>query len=240
MYNVLIVEDDTTAANTLCSYLARFGEQHGIGFTARVLTDAEQLLSGHHEADVMFLDIGLPGINGMDAAELIRQNNNEIPIIFVTDLVQFVIRGYTVGALDFMVKPVPYDDFALRMGRAIRIIERNTGSAITIASPNGLRIIRTRSIMYVEVLSHNLHWHIAGETNLIRQRGSLSALTEQLARLGETSFCRISASHLINMGQIHLIRPDSVIMNDGTTITITRTYKQQALETINRYIGGSI
>ena len=237
MYHVLIVEDDNTAAETLCAHLTRFGEQRGTGFVTRVLTDAEQLLNSQYTADILFLDIALPGISGMDAAEMIRKRNGDIPIIFVTDLAQFAIRGYTVGALDFMVKPVNYDDFNLRMNRAMRIIERNTEPAITIASVAGLRMIRPRAILYVEVWRHNLYWHIDGESVPIQQRGALSTLMEQL---GGKGFCRISASHIINMGQIRLVRSGSVLMLDGTELSFGRTYRKDALEAINRYIGGDI
>ncbi len=66
------------------------------------------------------MDIDLPGINGMEAAQLLREENATTPLIFVTNLAQYAVKGYQVDALDFMVKPVGYGDFAMRMGRAMR------------------------------------------------------------------------------------------------------------------------
>ena len=58
-------------------------------------------MEGNHPCDIYFLDIGLPGVNGMEAAQIIRQTDESTPIVFVTDLAQYAVRGYSVDALDF-------------------------------------------------------------------------------------------------------------------------------------------
>lgn len=64
------------------------------------------------------------------------------------------------------------------------------------AAADGLWIVRLADIVYVEILKHDLYWHIEGEAEPIRQRGSLKAAEEEL---GTQSFCRIAASHIVNM-----------------------------------------
>lgn len=237
MYRALIVEDDAAAADTLRLHLARFGSEHGVTFSTQTLTSAVELLDGHHTADILFLDIGLPGINGMEAAAILRERDQVTPIIFVTDLAQYAVCGYSVDALDFMVKPVGYEDFALRMGRALRVMARNEGASVTIPTADGLRVVAERDIVYVEILRHDLYWHIAGEKDPLRMRGSLTAAAQQL---GTKHFCRVSASHLINMGQVSLVRTNSVVMSDGTEIAFTRSRKKEALEALARFVGGGL
>lgn len=236
-YRALIVEDDPQAADALRQHLARFSRERGLQFCVSVMGSALELLDGGLAADIIFLDIGLPGINGMEAAELLRAHDEVTPIIFVTDLAQYAVRGYAVDALDFMVKPVSYEDFALRMGRALRVLARNASASVTLPTPDGLRVIAVRDIIFVEILRHDLYWHVAGMDTPLRVRGSLSAAEKQL---GEERFCRVAASHLVNMGQVALVRSCGVVMSDGTEIAFTRSRKKAALEQLARYVGGSV
>ena len=93
MYRALMLEDDPAAADTLRAHLARFGAEKGARFQVEVLNSALELLEGDHPCDIYFLDIGLPGINGMEAAQIIRQADESTPIVFVTDLAQYAVRG---------------------------------------------------------------------------------------------------------------------------------------------------
>lgn len=165
MYRALILEDDPAAADALRAHLARFGAEKGVRFQVEVLSSALELLDSDHQCDIYFLDIGLPGINGMEAAQIIRQADEATLIVFVTDLAQYAVRGYSVDALDFMLKPVRYEDFALRMGRALRVLQRNAGATLSLPTADGLRIVRLADIVYVEILKHDLYWHIEGEAS---------------------------------------------------------------------------
>ena len=139
MYRALIVEDDPQAAETLRAHLERYAAERGTSFSVEILPSALEFLEGTRPADVVFMDIGLPGVSGMEAAEVMRQTDELTPLIFVTDLAQYAVRGYQVDALDFMVKPVTYEDFALRMGRAMRVMARNAHAAVSIPTADGTR-----------------------------------------------------------------------------------------------------
>ena len=236
-YRALIVEDDPRAADALRSYLTRYGREVGASFSVEVLGSALEFLDGRHTADIVFLDIGLPGINGMEAAEIMRQTDEVTPIVFVTDLAQYAVRGYAVDALDFMVKPVTYEDFALRMGRAMRVMDRNADGTVGVTTDEGLRVIAEKDVVYVEIFRHDLYWHVADSARPLHARGTLTKVAEEL---GAERFCRVSASHLINMGQLALIRPESVVMSDGTEIVISRRRRREVLQTLTRYVGGSL
>lgn len=237
MYRALIVEDDPQAAETLRAHLERYAAERGTSFSVEILPSALEFLEGTRPADVVFMDIGLPGVSGMEAAEVMRQTDELTPLIFVTDLAQYAVRGYQVDALDFMVKPVTYEDFALRMGRAMRVMDRNAGGTVGVATDEGLRVIAEKDVVYVEIFRHDLYWHVTGSAQPLHARGTLTRVAEEL---GSERFCRVSASHLINMGQLALIRPGSVVMSDGTEVVISRRRRREVLETLTRYMGGSI
>ncbi len=237
MYRALIVEDDPQAAETLRAHLERYAAERGTSFSVEILPSALEFLEGTRPADVVFMDIGLPGVSGMEAAEVMRQTDELTPLIFVTDLAQYAVRGYQVDALDFMVKPVTYEDFALRMGRAMRVMDRNAGGTVSVATDEGLRVIAEKDVVYVEIFRHDLYWHVTGSAQPLHARGTLTRVAEEL---GAERFCRVSASHLINMGQLALIRPGSVVMSDGTEVVISRRRRREVLETLTRYMGGSL
>ena len=237
MYRALIVEDDPQAAETLRAHLERYAAERGTSFSVEILPSALEFLEGTRPADVVFMDIGLPGVSGMEAAEVMRQTDELTPLIFVTDLAQYAVRGYQVDALDFMVKPVTYEDFALRMGRAMRVMDRNAGGTVSVATDEGLRVIAEKDVVYVEIFRHDLYWHVTGSAQPLHARGTLTRVAEER---GAERFCRVSASHLINMGQLALIRPGSIVMSDGTEIVISRRRRREVLETLTRYMGGSI
>ncbi len=237
MYRAIIVEDDQGAADALRAHLSRFGNEAQVEFSVEVLSSALELLETRHPCDIYFLDIGLPGVNGMEAAQIIRQTDEVTPIVFVTDLAQYAVRGYSVDALDFMVKPVGYQDFALRMRRALRVMARNDGARVTLPTATGLRVVALRDVVFVEIIKHDLHWHVAGVAEPLRMRGSLKALEEELP---QDRFCRIAAGYIVNMGHIKAASGSEVVMSDGTRLAVSRSRKAEALAAFSRFAGGSI
>lgn len=237
MYRILIVEDSPQAEATLHGHLDRYAKEHDLDLQITWQKSAFDIAGGDGARyDLIFLDIELPGINGMEAARELRGFDDETPIIFVTNLANYAIHGYEVDALDFVVKPVGYYDFSLRMDKAVRVLTRRGGATVSIPTDGGFRIISARDLAYVEVSNHNLAYHLAsGE--LLDARGTLSKLEQEL---DGASFVRISNSCLANMAHIKQIRGNDLHMSDGSTIYFSRSRKKPALETIARYLGGSL
>jgi DNA-binding LytR/AlgR family response regulator len=236
-YRALIVEDTPEEAERLKAHLSRYASEHeDLSFSCQILGSALEFLEKRPAADIVFMDIAMPGINGMEAAEAMREKDPETPLIFVTDLAQYAVKGYQVDALDFMVKPVSYDDFSLRMGRAMRVLARRQGRTITISTTEGTCIVELSELLYVETYRHDVLYHLAsGE--VLRNRNSLASLERELA---PQDFVRIAASHLVNMAQVTRVRKDSVVMTNGDELFFGRTRRKEALERLGAYIGGTI
>lgn len=236
MYRVLIIEDTPSEADTLISCLRRYEKEKGSSFTIDRLSSALEFMEGEHRADLVLMDIDLPGITGMEAAEHLRSYDTETPLIFVTNLAQYAVHGYAVDALDFIVKPVAYDDFALRMDRALRAMERNRKTTITLQTSDGLRIVPLASIEYVDILRHDLFYHLAGGAGALKRRGSIRQAAEQLG----PEFVKVSSSCLANMGHIKLVRQESIVMSSNIELFFSRGCRKTALESIAAFIGRSI
>lgn len=237
MHRILIIEDSDEAANTLQSHIDRYAAETGIECSVTRKISAFDLAGGDEaHYDLIFLDIELPGINGMEAAESMREHDPETPIIFVTNLAQYAVHGYAVDALDFVVKPVEYYDFKLRMDKAMRKIWRTEQRSLSIPTDSGFRVVAVTEIAYIDVANHDLAYHLAnGETIIVR--GTLSK-TE--SSLDGTTFVRISNNCLANMAHIKEIKGTDIHMANGDVIYFSRSRRKPALETIARYLGGSL
>lgn len=242
MPQIAIVEDDVQEKTRLCEHLDRYARAHGAEFQATWYASGEAFLSERRSVDLVFLDIDLPGgINGMEAAQLLRAYDTETPIIFVTNLAQYAVRGYAVDALDFMVKPVTYPDFELRMNKAMRVLSRRTDQMIVIHGAKGDRVTAVGDICYVEISNHDLVWHratapVRGDMDEV-ERGTMK---QAEAELPEELFCRISNSCLVNMAHIELVRHDAIVTDTGVTLYYSRARKRAAMEKIAAYFGSSI
>ena len=236
MYEVLIIEDSDAEADVLIGHLARYDEERRIGLHVTRRVSTVDLFYDDTHFDLVFMDIDLPGENGMDAARRFRENDSETPLIFVTNLARFAIKGYQVDALDFIVKPITYYNFAMRMDRAVRAMHRNESATLAITTSDGISVVAISDIVYVEVLGHYLYYHLVGKESL-RSRGTITKAEEALA---DHSFVRVSKGHLVNMGRITRMGSDEVVVAGGDVLYFSRPRKREAQATITNYLTGGI
>lgn len=170
-----------------------------------------------------------------EAAQLLRVYDTSTPIIFVTNLAQYAIKGYEVNALDFMLKPVGYYDFSLRMGKAMRRLEANIGRLLAVSTADGVRVVPLLRLDYVEVRNHDLLYHVSGQEPL-RVRGSLSALEHDAEG---SPLLRISKSMLVNMERIDWVKGSELCTLSGDRLQISRSRKRAVIDEIAQYLGGS-
>ena len=172
MYQILIVEDEDEAARgRLASLIERYGREHDAKFKVTRHRDASSFIKSKTSYDLVFMDIDLPGMSGMEAAGLMRAYDEETPLIFVTNLAQYAIRGYEVDALDFIVKPVSWYHFSMRMDKAMRAMRRHSAAGrLKVSTRSGVRVIPTADVLHIDVSNHDLVYHICDEDEPLRVR----------------------------------------------------------------------
>jgi DNA-binding response OmpR family regulator len=119
MFQILVLEDDRELNRSLCSFLNRNGYETVGCLSANEAFDA---MYGGTIFDLILSDIMMPGIDGFSFAKTVREQNPDIPILFVTARDDFSAkqRGFAIGIDDYMVKPIDFDELLLRIGALMR------------------------------------------------------------------------------------------------------------------------
>lgn len=234
-FRIAIVEDDLKDRESLREYIDRYFAEEGMqyGYAVDAFDDAMRFLASYRaEYDMVFLDIQMPYLNGMDTAEHLRKIDREVPIIFVTNMAQYAVRGYNVNALGFIVKPVSYYDVRLRMAKAINIAVSRKNCSIVLSTKQEMRRLSVDEIYYVEVTGHSLHYHILNETMTVT--GSINDAEEQLS---SGDFVRCHNSFLVNLQAIRGIKGYVITLINGETIAISRPRKKEFMIKLNKWLG---
>ena len=233
MLKISIVEDSDKDFEILKSHVENFFNQQNEVVIDR-FENAELFLSVFSKNyNICFFDIELPGINGLDLARKIREIDENVPIIFITNMAQFAIQGYEVNALDYIVKPLKYGDFEMKMKKVDKFLKQQESTQVAIQTRDGVQIFKEEDIYFVEVYKHYLNFHTKrGE---FTSRGTMKNAEQILP----SNFARSGISFLINIRWIDKVTPNSVIVN-GVELPLTRLYKNDFLKKVSQFVSGNV
>ncbi len=231
MINIAIVEDDENDAKLLESCLIRYFEESGGKCSISKFNSAQTFLVVSKRFSIVFMDIELPDMDGMTAAEKLRQTDENIVLIFVTNMAQFAIRGYMVDALDFIVKPVVYEDFIVKLRKAVARASGFGQHEVTVnLLGEGVKRINISSIRYVEVIGHTLSYHTDGGTYQVY--GTLKNCEELLG----SGFVRCNNCYLVNLRYVYSVKGYTVYV-DGEELKISQPRKKAFMKALNNFLG---
>ena len=233
MARIAVAEDDAAWAWQLRQYVDQYAAQTGRSLDLTVYSDGERLVNEYHsQFDVILLDVEMRFLDGMATAELIRRTDPEVVIIFITNMAQYAVRGYEVNALDYMLKPVSYDTFAQRLGRALSRIHRREKGFIALSVRGGVMKLATEDITFVESQGHRLIYHTT--TGEFTSSGTIKEAEEILSG---ASFFRSNKGYLLNLEHVEGVQ-DGCALVAGQQLLISRARKAPFMEALAAYLGG--
>ncbi len=233
MIKIAVVDDEQMERETLKRYYMDLQQEIGEELEVQLYSSGEDLLDSYNYSfDMICLDIDLPGKDGISMAKELRRIDEQVILLFVTNMAQMAVRGYEVQALDFIVKPVNYYSFAMKMKNAINIINNKKHKNIIISTSGGFQKIPTSDLYYVEVRGHYLYYHTVN--GMFRQKASLRELENNLEGL---SFKRCNNCYLINLKYVDLVNKDELQIA-GEWLKISRPRKKEFLQSLANYLGG--
>ena len=231
MLKLLIVEDDDETAKTIGKFLIRYFSRTDTEVAIERYRDARVFLETYpRDADVVFMDIELPGMNGMDAVRELRKTDGNVTVIFVTNLAQYAVSGYEVNAFDFIVKPIKYYNFAMKLRRAFECLDNSCKRKIWVTTRQGKQMIDADKLKYVEVMQHTLVFHMKGET--VSGTGTLKSVQTALAGL---PFALCNRCYLVNLHFVTQIDGNTVCVG-GEMLQISIPKKKEFYCALNKYL----
>ena len=233
MIRAVIIEDENGAAELLKSYIDKYAAENGEVFSLERYSDGVEFIEKYSgKCDIVFMDIEMKHMDGMEAARRLRKVDSTVALIFVTNMARLAVKGYEVDALDFIVKPVRYNDFSFRLDKAVSRIKRNEEKFISISLTGGgyAKLVASR-IKYVEVMKHNIIFHT--DDGDFESYGTLKKVEEQLG----TCFARCNSCYLVNLKYVNFVR-DFICDVGGDKLKVSQPKKKEFVQALNNYIGG--
>ena len=235
LLRIAIVEDEDSYRKILAHFCATFSEEKGEEVTSVCFQDGFRFLETYRgNFDAVLMDICMPLMDGMECARKLRQLDEHVPIIFITNMAQYAIRGYEVEAMGFMLKPVQYEEFVMKLERIQRRLRSRAVCPYAIMQKNGTRVVDIQNIQYVEVLNHDLIFHT--RDGVFQTYGKLSALAEDSRFSG---FIKVSQSHLVNCAYVENIGKTTLEVA-GDQVPLSRRRRTECLEKMARIMGGKL
>ena len=234
MYRIAIVEDDKRFIEELQMYLRQYGTEENQKFEISVFFDGAEILADYEpKYDLILLDIEMPKVNGMDAAEKIREMDENVVMMFITNMAQYAIRGYSVGALDFVMKPITYYTFAMKMKRALKRAQKKELPSILLTLSDGVKKMEVSKIYYVEVQNRMLHYHTEEGEFLVR--GSLQSVETMLP---SSVFAKCNHWYLVNLMHVTGVQKNTAFVGPYE-LEISRRNRAGFLKSLTEYMGGN-
>lgn len=235
---IYYLEDERPQIELFKNHLARFQEEHpDFQYDLECYDSAIKLLNHYYrDADLLFLDIKLPDMLGIDVARRIRDMDQNVMIIFLTNLTQYAIDGYSVNAFDYILKPLNYFSFSRKLQRALRMLSyRSSSLTLELKTKEGGRRLSADAVTYIEVSAHDVYIHTISER--IKQWGTLSRFEGQLR---DAHFARCGSSFLVNLKYVKEINRDQVLLAGGDRVPISRARRREFLGALAQYKGGTL
>lgn len=237
IFKIAVVEDEADCVEALQEILARYERERGCSIETVLFRSIETFLTDYKQCyDIVFMDIRLPGMNGMDGARRLREVDPVVTLIFITSLAQFAVQGYEVSALDYILKPVSYKNFSVKLDRALALLDARVEKTIVVSDKSGIKRMSVKDILFIEVRGHRLTFHLLSERT-VEVCGSLEDLT---AELKESGFSRCNSCYLLNMKYVSRVNAYTVTMHDGTELQISRRKKKAFMDELTAYMGMNI
>jgi two-component system, LytTR family, response regulator LytT len=249
----IAVDDEPLALGLVCAFIEKTPFLKLVGKYSSAV-EALQGLS-EQEVDVLFLDIQMPDLTGIELARVLDKSGTQGPrIVFTTAFNNFALEGFRVDALDYLLKPFNYEEFLRAATKAqsyfelVRKAEQNGSTTQTALVPQAVsteareeyiflkveyQLVRVAygDILYIEGLKDYVKVHLKSEPKPLLSLTSLKSLEEKLPG---TRFMRVHRSFIINLEKIGAISRNSILI-EKTTIPVSDQYKEVFSEYVSRW-----
>lgn len=243
MVRCIIVDDEPLAVAQMEEYVERIPFLENVRSCSSA-TEAMEILS-EGNVDVMFVDISMPDISGM---QLVRSLSNPPMVVFTTAHSEYAVEGFKVDAVDYLLKPIGFDDFLRAAGKvkemfilknpqkcAETMVETRSGDSLFVKSDYRIIRVPVDTIMYVESMSEYVRIFVEGQAKPIISLLSMKKVEEALP---SDTFMRVHRSYLVNLCKIKEISKMRIVYDNNVYIPIGDMYKTVFFDYVEKHFIG--
>ena len=242
MIKCIAIDDEPLALKKLVTYIKKIPYLELVA-ECRSAIEAQQVID-QQQVDAIFLDINMPGLNGLDFAKSMQDHSKGPIMVFTTAYSEYAIEGYKANAVGYLLKPYSFDEFETAAQKVKDIMEiRHQSSAEVSADPNDnviyvksdYRIVRIdiSSIRYIEAMSEYLRISCDDKEKPVIVLLSMKKIEEHLPT---STFMRIHRSYIINLNKIREVKKNHVILEGDASLPIGDNYKDTFMNYLNSKI----
>ena len=182
--------------------------------------------------DLVFLDIEMPGIDGITLAKRLRAISENVHIVFLTSHIEYALEGYEVNALRYLVKPVDMN----KLGEVLKYVQdkKNNSRQIMIREDGEDIVIDISDIIYMESMDKNVR--IVTSKREYVTRYNISDYEEELKNSG---FLRIHRGYLISLSKVKKIVKNDVVMDGDISLPVSRSNLKALKDSLYTYVEGT-
>lgn len=239
--NVAIVEDCVEHSNLIEAYIEEWSAKAGKKVTVTVYESGDKFWFHNEDTshiDVVFLDIQMPGISGVELARKIREKNQEIAIVFTTGIDDYIAEGYELEAIHYLMKPVSAEKVGLCLDKVAKKTKQRE-QYITYNSDENVCKAAYSQIWWISAMGHHVILGVEGSDGSVKRvtaRNSIGDIEKQL--LTCDMFRKTHRSYIVNLMHVKIITKTDVIMDNQDKIPLSRRLYQQVNESFIRFYTG--
>lgn len=228
MIKIAVCDDEAAIREQMHTYLESLDPVFQIVY----LESGEALLTSPISFDIIFLDIDLKGLSGIDTARKLRQKNKTVKIIYITAYEDFRDYAFSVHAFGYLVKPLKKQAILQVLKEALAYAkEEQLGPILRFQTEEGILELPVSGLSYFEYECRKISMHT--DKGIYHLRETLSALTERLADMG---FASPHKGFLVNLSHIQSIRGYELLLTDGTVLPLSQKRSAQFRQLLTRYL----
>ena len=227
MIRCIAIDDEPFALKQIESYIDKTPFLEKVALYDSALQVAEEFL--HEQVDLMFVDINMPDLSGMD---FVKTLDNPPKVIFTTAYSEYAVEGFRVEALDYLLKPISYPDFYKSVLKAKSWFEINQKNQLQVRNDSQFLLIKSdyrivrinfKDINYIEAMSEYVKIYLTGSKPVMSLL-SMKSLEEQLP---PDQFMRIHRSYIVNLSQISIIERGRIVFDGKIYLPVSEQYKNK-------------
>ena len=230
MYRFAVCDDNETDAAFVASLIEGWSKKRSLPLQIDFFPSAERFLFAYEDKrnyDLLFLDIEMGKMNGVDLAKKLRRMGARLQLVFVTGFMDYISEGYDVEALHYLMKPVTEEKLEQVLGRWLERAKTRE-KEIVLSLQEGIVRVPLYEIRYIEVQKNYVTVH-AGEDYCVKR--TLQELEKEL----DDSFFRVHRSYIIGLRYIKRILKAEVILKDDTSIPLSRKLYDKLNQALIKY-----